>query len=305
MNRPAEYFAPPQFDPLDDPIRAELRAKLGLAPFLKQREAFRIGPDGIHCEYYHHADSAPLILFLPGIGTYCELYAELLASLSAKGFNVVGVDPRGHGYSDGRRGEYTVEQSICDLERVVTALQPRSNGRVGVYGYSIGAMLAVALAERDERISAVLCGTLLLTEVPPDILHQFGWFWTWGTAQVFPSLRLPLRSFIDYDALLAGNPAGEAINDDHRVVFDYPLRTLSSLFTHRAGVTKQRYDFRAAIIQGEHDEVLPLDYTQRVLAALEHPFELLAVPGEGHMIPWDNPRRLTALTADWFQRALD
>jgi len=303
MNRPAEYPAPPQ--PADDPVRAVLHDKLGLAPFLARREAFRVGPDGVHCEYYHHADSAPLILFLPGIGTYCELYAELLASISDRGFNVVGVDPRGHGYSDGRRGEYTVAQAVCDLERVVSTLLPRSNGRVGVYGYSIGAMLAVALAERDARVQSVLCGTLLLTEVPPDILHQFGWFWTWGTAQLFPSMRMPLRSFIDYDTLLAGNPAGEAINDDRRVVFDYPLSTLSSLFTHRAGVTGREYAFQAAIIQGEHDEVLPPAYTQRVLAALKHPFGLIEVPGEGHMIPWDNPSLLTGLASDWFHRTLD
>ncbi|MBR9884232.1 MAG: alpha/beta hydrolase, partial [Oceanospirillales bacterium] len=269
------------------------------------REAFRIGPEGVHCEYYHHSDASPLILFLPGIGTYSELYAELLASVSARGFNVVGVDPRGHGYSDGRRGEYTVDQTVCDLERVVSALLPRSNGKVGVYGYSIGAMLAVALAECDARIGSVLCGTLLLTEVPPDMLHQAGWFWTWGSAQLFPSLRLPLRSFIDFDTLLAGNPAGEAINDDHRVVFDYPLSTLSSLFTHRAGVASQQYDFKAGIIQGEHDEVLSVEYTRRVLEALVHPFEWIRVPGEGHMIPWDNPEQLTVLVCDWFQRTLD
>lgn len=304
MNILADHLAPPQFDEPGDPVRALLREKLGLGPYLEKRQAFRVGPDGVHCEYYHHDDNAPLILFLPGIGTYSELYAQLLASISAQGFNVVGVDPSGHGYSDGSRGAYIVEQMVCDLERVISALLPRSNGQVGVYGYSIGAVLAVALAESDERVGAVLCGTLLLTEVPPDMMHQLGWFWTWGTAQLFPSLRLPLRSFIDYDTLLKGNPAGEAINEDSRVVFDYPLSTLSSLFTHRAGVVTQAYDFKAAIIQGDRDEVLPLDYTHRILQVLAHPFELICVPEEGHMIPWDNPQQLSEMTADWFHRAL-
>ncbi len=307
MNNPVERLMPPLFDeenPEAAAKRAVLREKLGLEPYLQRREAFRVGPDGIHCEYYHHSDEAPLVLFLPGIATYSELYAELLCRISDAGFNVVGVDLPGHGYSAGPRGDYTVDQVVCNLERVISALQGRSNGAVGVYGYSIGALLAVALAERDERVQSVLCGTLLLTEIAPDLLHQLGWAWTWGSALWFPDLRLPLKSFIDYDQLLAGHPAGEAINDDPRVVYDYPLRTLASLFTHRAGVVNQRFQFKAAIIHGEQDEVLPLEYSHRVIDGVSHPFELIEVAGEGHMIPWNNPQLLSRLAAQWFKRSL-
>ena len=274
---------------------------MGIGRYLAKREAFRVGPDGLHCEYYHYADDAPLIIFLPGIATYVELYAELLGRLSETGFNVVGVDPYGHGYSEGDRGVYTVESMVEGLQNVITALSGRSNGRVGVYGYSIGAMLAVALAEADQRIDAVLCGTLLLTERPPDMLHQLGWYWTWSTAQLFPSMSVPLRTFMDFDTLLEGHPAGEVINDDQRIVFDYPLSTLSNLFTHRAQVISKRYPFRAAVIQGDRDEILPLSYTRRVLEELEHPFELVLMPGEGHMIPWDNPKGLVSTAAHWFK----
>lgn len=304
MNSSAETMTPAEFGSPDDPQRELLRRKLGLAPFIARREAFRVGPDGIHCEYYHHADDAPLILFLPGIGTYSELYAELLCRISDRGYNVVSVDLRGHGYSAGTRGDYTVELVICDLQRVISALESRSNGRIGVYGYSIGALLAVALAESDQRVRSVLCGTLLLTEVAPDVLHQLGWAWTWSSALLFPLMRLPLKSFIDFDTLMAGHPAGEEINNDPRVVFDYTLRTLSSLFTHRAGVVNQRFPFHAAIIHGARDEVLSLAYSKRVVEAIEHPFELIEVPGEGHMIPWDNPRLLSELVERWFARSL-
>jgi pimeloyl-ACP methyl ester carboxylesterase len=300
MNRPPDLLIPVAFDEPPDALRAELRRRLGIDAYLQRREAFQVGPEGLHCEYYHHGDAAPLLLFLPGIGTYVELYAELLGRISAAGYNVAAVDLRGHGYSAGERGAYTVAQTVCDLERVISALQPRSNGKVGVYGYSIGAMLAVALAEADSRVDAVLCSTLLLTELPPDIVHQLGWYWTWGTAQLFPSLTVPLRGFMDFDTLLAGHPAGDLINDDPLVVFDYPLSTLASLFTHRAAVVSQRFGFRAAILQGDRDDVLSLEYGQRVVEKLTHPFELIPLPGEGHMIPWDNPRGLSEQVARWF-----
>lgn len=305
MNQPVD---PPlmsvSFDEPPDALRRELWHRLGIEPYLKQREAFSCGPDGIHCEYYHYGQDAPLLLFLPGIATYVELYAELLARISAAGFNVAAVDLPGHGYSAGERGLYTVEQTVCDLERVISAFRSRSNGRVGVYGYSIGSMLAVALAEADARVEAVLCSTLLLTELPPDMVHQFGWHWTWSMAQMFPTMKVPLRGFMDFDTLLADNPAGDLLNDDPLIVFDYPLSTLASLFTHRAEVVSRRFDFKAAILQGEKDEVLSLAYTRRVIDKLAHPFELIRMPGEGHMIPWDNPVGLSDQAVAWFSRQL-
>lgn len=283
--------------------REALRKKLGLLPYLERRECLTLD-EQIHCELYHYADSAPLIVFLPGIGTYCELYAELLSGIRDQGFNVVGIDLRGHGYSAGSRGDYRVEQVMVDISRVVDHLTQRISGPVGVYGYSIGGLLAVAFAERDPRVKSVLCGTLLVTEIAPDLIHQFGWSWTWSSALFFPQLRVPMKSFIDYEQLLAGHPAAREISQDPRIVYDYPLGTLASLFTHSSGVLKKRYDFRAAIIHGEHDEVLPLSYSHQVVDAMTHPFELITLQDEGHMIPWDNPEKLIAEVSHWFRISL-
>lgn len=288
----------------DPKQRQRLREKLGLLPFLAEREVLCLGPHGIHCEVYSQDPSAPVILFLPGIGTYSELYAEVLAGIARQGFTLVGIDVRGHGYSGGARGEYRVDQVVDDLRQVLDCLQQRFTGPVGIYGYSIGGLLALALAEQEPRIQSLLCGTLLVTEMPPDVLHSFGWAWTWSSALFFPGLSLPMRTFIDYDRLLAGHPASEEINKDPRVVFDYPLGTLSSLFTHRCGALQQAYPFQACILQGDRDEVLGLEYTERVIAAMTHPFQLRVLPGEGHMIPWDNPPLLIQAVADWFHQTL-
>lgn len=284
--------------------RLRLRAKLGLDQWLAMREVFRVADGLVHCELYEHAPDAPTLLFLPGLGTYCELYAELLGRLSLAGFNVVGVDPRGHGYSGGDRGDYRVAQVVDDLGQVLDHLQARFSGPVGIYGYSIGGLLAVALAERDPRIASLLCGTLLLTEEPPDLLHQLGWSWTWASALLFPALRLPLKSVVDYDLLLAGHPAREEIKHDPRLIYDYPLGTLASLFTQRSQVVSRCYPFRAGILHGSRDEVLPLAYSQRIIGRLTHPFQLIELEDAGHMLPWDDPPRLAEAVSDWFIETL-
>lgn len=291
------------FSPPIDPQRAELRRKLGIDSRLEQRSCVRVGALPLHTEFYSCGDDqAPLLLFIPGIGTYCELYAELLSDLAGLGMNVVGVDLRGHGYSGGARGHYTVAQVCQDISDIIDHYSTWISGSVSLYGYSIGSLLGLACAEQDARIEQLICGTLLVPEVAPDMMHQIGWSWIWGTALMMPGSQLPMKNFIDYDRLLAGHPAGEEINTDPLIVFDYPLRTLSSLFTHRFSSVSRCFDFRGLIIHGQKDEVLPLSYSERVKNWLKQPFELQAVEGEGHMLPWDNPAVLTQQIGDWLQR---
>jgi pimeloyl-ACP methyl ester carboxylesterase len=288
-----------------DCFREQLRDGLGIQEALQRREVLRIDAEpGIHCELFEYSSTAPVLLFLPGLGTYSELYAELLAGLSDQGFNAVGVDPRGHGYSGGERGYYNIEESVADLQRVLDTLQQRFSGPVVVFGYSGGAVTGLALAEADSRVQALLCGTLLLSELAPDMLHGLGWQWTTASAWMFPRMKVPLKGFIDFETLLAGHPAGPLINVDPMLVFEYPLRTLASLFSRSAGILKRQYPFSLAIMQGTRDEVLDVDYARRVAAQSVHPIELVLIPAEGHMLPWDNAAALAQRAAQWFSGQL-
>jgi len=283
--------------------RQRLRQKLGIEAYLARRECLSLDGLGIHCELYHYADSAPTLLFLPGIGTYCELYAELLAKLSERGFNLLALDPPGHGYSEGPRGRYSVESVCTAVSAAADLMQQRYSGPLGIFGFSIGATQALAAAERDPRLQVLLCGTLLLPDLPPDLIHQMGWNWTWSSAFFFPGLKVPLRSLVDFDQLLAGHPAGDEINQDPLIVFDYPLATLSSMFTYRSRVLRHRFDFQAAILHGERDEVLPFSYSQRLQRSLQHPFSLLPIPAAGHMSPWLRPDCMVDIADGWLKEA--
>jgi pimeloyl-ACP methyl ester carboxylesterase len=219
--------------------RKRLRKALGADAALESRQVLRIGELPLHCELYESQVDAPLLIFLPGIGTYSELYAQMFAALCQQGFNVLSIDLPGHGYSGGPRGMYTVEQVCQCVTEVLDAVEARYSGPAYLFGYSIGALLAVAAAERDSRISKVICGTLLMTELPPDLFHYMGWQWTWGSGLLFPNMKMPLSVMVDFHQLLAGHPAGELINEDPLLVLDYPFRTLSSLFSHRSGDGQQ------------------------------------------------------------------
>lgn len=287
------------------PARERLREKLNIRSYLNKREAFRLGSDAIHCELYEFGADADTIVFLPGIGTYSELYSEMLGKLSERGFNVVSIDLPGHGYSGGSRGLYTVEQVSNTVSMVVDYLETRFSGSFAVYGFSIGSSLALSAAERDDRLKAVLCGTLLLPDIAPDFFHEMGWQWTHTSAFFFPHLRVPLRMFVDFKQLLASHPAGDEVNKDPLVVFDYPLKTLSSAFSNRCGVFKETFSFKSAVIHGDRDEVLPLAYSKRVIRECEHPFELLVLKNATHMVPWLQTDQLVDMASKWFLHNLE
>ena len=280
-----------QVPPSVDALQISMRRGLGIAGILELRECW-LFEEQLHVEIYPRSHTAPTLIFLPGIGTYVELYAELLSALHNRGFNVVAIDPPGHGFSAGQRGRFEVIPFAQQISRLVDELQQRFTGSWGAYGYSSGAVSALALAERDERIETLVCGTLLLSEFPPDLVHALGWSWTSMSAVWFPSVCVPLRSFIDFETLLGSHPAGRWINQDRRIVFDYPLATLATLFSHKCGILDRTYPFRLYLLQGDCDEVLSIDYAQKIKEESEHPVQLEVVAGAGHMLPWDDPEGL-------------
>ena len=283
----------------------QLHQALGNIQALKQRECRRLIDSDIHCELYRAESlAAPLIVFFPGLGTYVELYAQLLASLADQGFNIVGIDPPGHGYSSGPSGAYQPEDIQRITSQVLDELETEFPGPKVTFGHSIGAMLAVAAAEHDSRVKAVVCQTLLVTEMPPDCWHFLGWQWTWGSALWLPEWRVPLQSVLDYRQLISGHPAAELLQNDPLLVMAYPLRTLSGLFQHKAGVMRASYPFDMLLIQGEADSVLSLSYAQRVREQAVHNMEMRTIPYEGHMLPLQSPLKLTGIVAEWLRKAL-
>jgi pimeloyl-ACP methyl ester carboxylesterase len=279
-------------------LRDRLRSKMGLEPSLERRETFKLGE--IHYEHYpSFAESkSPLVVFLPGIGTYSEYYAPLLDKLSRRGFDVVSMDYPGHGYSGGVRGLYTLDDIADGVSEVIEYLADSKTRPVYLFGYSIGSLLAMAVAEKDARISGVICQTLLMPEVAPDLMHSLGWQWIGMSSPFFPLARVPLKSILDYDALIASHPAADEMGADPLAVFDYPLKTLNSIFSWRSARSDSKRQLAGLLIQGEKDEVLSLEYAHRVIEQQAHALTLAVVSG-GHMQPWENPDGLVNLVSEW------
>jgi pimeloyl-ACP methyl ester carboxylesterase len=264
----------------------------------------RLGLLPIHCEFYASDPEDPLLLFLPGLTTYCALYGEFLSALAQQGFNVVGIDPRGHGFSGGKRGTYTVEQIVADCGAVIDHFSEEISGPVVVMGYSIGSPLALAVAEADARIKALVCGTLMLGSNPPDWIHLMGWWSLEMAAYWTPGMTVDVRRVLPMEDLARTTRFGVHYLNDKHLVWEYPVTTLSSVFNHRHQALNKSLPFPAVVITGDRDEVVPPDYQQRLLGNMKHHFDFALLEDATHMAPDNRAVELAQLTSDWVHQAL-
>ncbi|MFT5722006.1 MAG: pimeloyl-ACP methyl ester carboxylesterase [Motiliproteus sp.] len=285
--------------------RLKIFEQLKLIPYLEQRQILTFTSLPLHAELYHHSDDAPWIIFIPGIGTYSELYCEMLCKLSQQGFNMLSVDLPGHGYSGGPRGAYQIDTLVTQLGEVVDYLEQQYSGAVALFGCSIGSRIGLALAESDSRIKALMCHTLLLKELPPDMFHDMGWQALSMSRWMMPGMTVDFRTFIDIDNILEHNPMGEFARLDSRIVWNYPIATLDSLYGASSNILNQPLGIPAAIIVGEKDDVLPPAYIRRLIAQSAQPFDLFEVSDAAHMLPFDQVDITVNTVSQWMTEALE
>jgi alpha-beta hydrolase superfamily lysophospholipase len=111
------------------------------------------------------ADARGLVQIVHGLGEHIGRYAALAAALNAAGWHVAGHDHRGHGRSEGARGDIPTPQALLqDLAGVVDHL--RGPGRHVLLGHSLGGLVAArfvaeALAPQPAAWSRALDGLVL------------------------------------------------------------------------------------------------------------------------------------------------
>lgn len=108
--------------------------------------------DGLQLHLRHWAAPAPArgqLLICHGLGEHIERYAHVAAALNAAGWDVHGWDHRGHGRSEGRRGDIPAHDALLrDTARVIDAVRKAagSGQRFVLLGHSLGGLIAARFA---------------------------------------------------------------------------------------------------------------------------------------------------------------
>lgn len=111
--------------------------------------------EGVSLHAERREGDGPPVLLVHGLGSNLRLWDGVADALADQGHDVVAVDLRGHGGSDGPDGGYDLPTVAGDLERLVAAL---GLDRPFVAGQSWGGNVVLELAwSAPDRVRGVAC----------------------------------------------------------------------------------------------------------------------------------------------------
>ena len=247
------------------------------------------------------SESAVSVLIFHGITAHSGPYGPILAEpLARAGINVFGMDLRGHGLSDGVRGDYpSSERLVSDLSETVAFVRARSHKLV-VLGHSLGVLSAVHAEKGRPK------------EIDGLVLLSAGRKIRAGTYRR-PSAKAVLKSLIGV-ALLRGTPLIEFRREgmvglaDPLFNFEYSARFYSAMFgtgvlelsrsmqEGRLDSPYLRFDRKLPVPLlvgvGDQDEAFPVESARELLEGFDcDDKEFLVIPGARHAVfpkdAWD------------------
>ncbi len=264
----------------------------------------------LHIDVYEYAKEAPTVVFVPGTAIYSLCYADFMFQLGEQGFNVIGFDPRGHGQSEGVRGDYTISEIMRDAESVVTWAIQRFNPNVSLMGSSQGGIVSFYMAAKDDRLKGVTCQNFADLTSPETIklarhprLFKYLKVLLTKAGYVLPQAQLPVTGYIDLEKIPVryfGN-AKNFIESDPLTLKTVSLRALQSLATTELAKPIAEIKVPVMVFQGDADSIFPLHYTKTLFEKLQCKKKMTVYPGMTHALMHENVPEILPEIVAWLK----
>ena len=203
--------------------------------------------DGVRFHaWYFPATKSPLgtILFLHGNAENISTHFASIAWLPAEGYNVLAIDYRGYGKSEGRASLDGIKQ---DVEAGISSLLKTPDQKIIILGQSLGGSLAIYAAgtsRQRDQIAAVIA------ESP------------------FAGYRQIVRDKLSTSWIT--------------ILFKYPLSWLISDRYSPLKAVRRISPTPLFLIHGDIDEIVPVRHSEELFAVAGEPKTLWIVKGKQH-----------------------
>lgn len=109
----------------------------------------------LHLRDWPCSNARGTVLIVHGLGEHIGRYAHVAAQLNAWGWAAVGYDQRGHGASEGGRGElHRSDDLLHDLALVIDSVRARNPGPLVLLGHSMGGLVTARFVEGSRAAAA-------------------------------------------------------------------------------------------------------------------------------------------------------
>jgi pimeloyl-ACP methyl ester carboxylesterase len=286
---------------LDGPAeiaRAAARVEHALMPYADKL---------LHLEVHAAGGSGPTIVFSPGIGGFARFYLPLLAKLCDEGFNVVGIDRPGHGLSEGRRGDCTMDQILDVAESAVRYARGRFGGPVALMGSSLGGIISWYALTREPDVEAVVCHNIAHPAIPHEPAAKLKIPALKRLARVAPMAPVPIKQVADFEAISTSPEILDYFRRrrDPMWCWNLTARSVSSLFEYSPPLPWAEATTPTLVLVGAEDHMVSAAFTQQVMeAGSPAGAELHLLDGAGHMVFFDELDRSLPVVTDWLRKNL-
>lgn len=249
----------------------------------------------------------PTIVLLSGLGFHTFEYETISSLLLSKGYNCLSFDFCGHGRSEGKRGDWVIQDLVDDTNSWINYIYTNLNDKIGIYGNSLGAMVAVAAATQDSRIKSVIASNCP-AHLSDYLLTPFRriLFSAAKILSVFVPFRISVNHFYSYQQLINNPDWVKTIESDELVKDARKLKIIAykSLLEGWDGkeIVKQ-VSQPLLILQGKNDKLQPLSQSEILFESANRNKELKFVD-TGHLPHLEKPELLSNIITEWFDKTL-
>jgi pimeloyl-ACP methyl ester carboxylesterase len=255
----------------------------------------------IEIHYEDHGAGQPVVL-IHGYPLSGRAWDKQVPALLEAGYRVITYDRRGFGQSSQPTTGYDYDTFAADLSTLLERLDLREAVLVG-HSMGTGEVTRYLSSYGSERVAK----GVLVSPIPPFLLQTpdnpdgvpqslFDGFAQAAQADAPAWMKGFLDNFYNFDTL-----RGTLVSDQAWQA-SWNLAVTASATAAVACITTWETDFRAdlpkidvpvLVLQGNADQVLPLDKTGQRLPALIKDVQLIVVEGGPHAIPWTHADQVT------------
>jgi non-heme chloroperoxidase len=264
----------------------------------------------IEIYYEDHGAGQPVVL-IHGYPLSSRAWDKQVPVLLEAGHRVITYDRRGFGQSSQPVVGYDYDTFAADLAALLDHLDGRDAVLVG-HSMGTGEVTHYLAAYGSDRVAkGVLVSPippfLLQTSDNPDGVPQslFDGFVQAAQSDTPAWMKGFLDNFYNFDTLRG------TLVSDQAYQASWNIATAASAAAAVACIPTWATDFRAdldkfdvpaLVIQGDADQVLPLDKTGKRLPGLINDLQLVVIEGGPHAIPWTHADQVNAALLDFLRR---